>query len=81
MALDYDNSAFYYFAIFALLVYIVPSTWYIIKSVRKYQREVAQKVRGSPLLSCKYRRLMSVFPLLNEFRGGRKKNLRLWRRG
>lgn len=31
--LEYDNSAFYYFAITLLVIYLIPSTWYVLKEV------------------------------------------------
>ena len=33
MALDYDNSAFYYFTLTLLAFYVIPTTWYVTKSV------------------------------------------------
>lgn len=31
--LDYDNSAFYYFAITLITIYLIPGTWYFLKAL------------------------------------------------
>jgi hypothetical protein len=40
MALDYDNSAFYYFGMTMLAIYVIPTTFWILAYV--YREETAQ---------------------------------------
>jgi translocation protein SEC63 len=48
--LEYDNSAFYYFAITMLLIYLIPGTWYLLAELYRafiWSGEVGTKARTS----------------------------------
>jgi len=47
--LDYDNSAFYYFAITLTTLYLVPGTYYFLKALYegKYCLSISEEGKGS----------------------------------
>lgn len=51
MAVGYDGSAFSFFAITILTVFLIPAVWYIVRTIRNWNPEIEAPVEVCPVLS------------------------------